>query len=119
MAFPSASIEVQGVPFTLRTVNLDRDLYYTQMPGYRALGTRHRVATIRSDRFFCLGDNSHLDQQGFAPIGRVTKGWNVVTSLFSGYGEKPDQRAIFYEGNAYLKREFPNLDYLRRAVLLK
>ena len=82
---------------------------------YAMAGPKSRTTQL----FFCLGDNSHLDQEGFAPIGRVTKGWNVVTSLYAGYGDKPNQKAIYYEGNAYLKREFPNLDYLRRAVLLK
>ncbi len=69
--------------------------------------------------FFNLGDSDHLDGKGFAPIGRVIAGWDVVKALYSGYGNKPSQQTLMYEGNAYLKRDFPNLDYIRSAVLLK
>jgi len=75
--------------------------------------------TRTTQLFFNLADNAHLDKSGFAPIGRVATGLKVVDTLFSGYGEKPDQEKIYYEGNAYLDREFPRLDYIRRAVLLK
>ena len=66
-----------------------------------------------------ISDSDHLDGKGFAPIGRVIAGWDVVKALYSGYGDKPSQQTLMYEGNAYLKRDFPNLDYIRRAVLLK
>jgi hypothetical protein len=35
------------------------------------------------------------------------------------FGEGPDQRGILSMGNAYLKREFPKLDYIRRAALVE
>ncbi len=69
--------------------------------------------------FFNLGNNDQLDKQGFSPVGRVLRGMEVVKALYSGYGETPSQETLRYEGTAYLKREFPNLDYIRRAVLLK
>ena len=46
-----------------------------------------------------LGDNSRLDKDGFAPFGVVTKGMNVVTALYAGYGEKPDQDLIYQQGD--------------------
>ena len=58
-----------------------------------------------------LGNNAGLDGQGFAPFGNVTKGYDVVQKLYSGYGQTPDQGAIYAQGNAYLKKDFPLLDY--------
>ncbi|MEP6491906.1 MAG: peptidylprolyl isomerase [bacterium] len=68
--------------------------------------------------FFNLVNNARLDGMGFAPIGRVIKGMEVVDSLYSGYGESPDQQFIQTLGNAYLNRTFPKLDYIKTAKLL-
>jgi len=74
--------------------------------------------------FINYRDNSNLDGMGFAPIGVVTQGMNVVDSLYSGYGEGapdgqgPDQFRAQREGNAYLQRDFPKLDYVVKATLL-
>lgn len=54
---PQVALAVQGARATLRSIDLDRDLYYTQQ-GRGALATHDRPATIHADRFFCLGDNS-------------------------------------------------------------
>jgi len=71
--------------------------------------------------FINYRDNSRLDGMGFAPFGRVVEGMDVVDRLYAGYGEGapqgrgPQQDRIQAEGNAYLGREFPNLDSVRRA----
>jgi len=61
-----------------------------------------------------LGNNSRLDADGFAPFGMVTEaaGLAVVNKIYSGYGQTPDQDAIYAQGNAYLKASFPLLDYI-------
>jgi peptidyl-prolyl cis-trans isomerase A (cyclophilin A) len=79
----------------------------------------------RSTQFFVnLSENEKLfDRQGLAPFGAVVSGIEVVDSLYSGYGEGaprgfgPEQSRITAEGNAYLKKTFPKLDYVKRAFI--
>jgi peptidyl-prolyl cis-trans isomerase A (cyclophilin A) len=74
--------------------------------------------------FINLADNVRLDAQGFAPFGVVTGGMDAVDRLHSGYGEGaprgrgPDQAQIRQEGEAYLAREFPELDRVLRTRIL-
>ena len=70
-------------------------------------------------------DNLGQDSLGFAPLGYVVQGMDVVDSLYSGYGERSGggmragrQQRVLTEGNAYLDREFPRLDHLIRATVL-
>ena len=81
--------------------------------------------TRTTQLFVNLVDNSRgLDPQGFAPFGRVVQGMSAVESLYSGYGEGaprgrgPSQQMIQQSGNRYLKREFPELDYITSAEVI-
>lgn len=78
--------------------------------------------TSRTTQIFVnLADNSRLDEMGFAPICEViAPGLDTVSSLFSGYAEKVsrEQGRIQREGNAFLRKEFPDLDYIVSARLL-
>lgn len=71
--------------------------------------------------FFNYDDNSRLDSMGFTPFGRVTEGMETIDQLYNGYGEGaprgggPDQGRVQGEGNDYLKRDFPKLDYIKSA----
>jgi peptidyl-prolyl cis-trans isomerase A (cyclophilin A) len=73
--------------------------------------------------FVNFGDNARLDAMGFAPFGQVSSGMDVVDQLYSAYGEGapsgrgPNQGRIQAEGNAYLTKEFPNLDFVRKATI--
>lgn len=69
--------------------------------------------------FINYGDNSSLDNQGFAPFGQVIEGMDVVDKITSKYGERPKQGAIQFKGNEYLKANFPELDYIRKATIIK
>lgn len=71
--------------------------------------------------FVNLRDNARLDAMGFPPIGEVIRGMDVVDALHTGYGEGapagrgPSQDRLTAEGEAYLAREFPQLDRIRTA----
>ena len=68
--------------------------------------------------FINLANNRNLDGAGFVPIGRVVKGMENVDNLFSGYGEAPDQDLILSQGDAYLGKQFPSLDYIKAARIV-
>jgi peptidyl-prolyl cis-trans isomerase A (cyclophilin A) len=68
--------------------------------------------------FINLGDNSgSLDSQGFTPFGEVIQGMENVMHLEMKYGEQPSQAAIADIGNPYLEEHFPQLDYVKKAVV--
>jgi peptidyl-prolyl cis-trans isomerase A (cyclophilin A) len=77
--------------------------------------------------FLNLKDNPRLDAiaGGFAPIGEVVEGMTVVDGLYDGYGEGaprglgPRQETIAAQGNDYLRRHFPKLDFIRRAAVAR
>jgi peptidyl-prolyl cis-trans isomerase A (cyclophilin A) len=65
--------------------------------------------------FISTANNAFLDGQRFAPFGKVIEGMENVDKIYSGDRERPDQGRITAEGNAYLQKEFPNLDYIKTA----
>jgi peptidyl-prolyl cis-trans isomerase A (cyclophilin A) len=65
--------------------------------------------------FINFADNARLDSMRFAPIGKVVSGMENVDQIYSGDRENPDQTRIEAEGNAYLEKEFPQLDYIKTA----
>lgn len=74
--------------------------------------------------FLNLKDNTSLDSQGFAPVGEVVEGLEIADQLFSGYGDGapkgrgPSQKRIYEEGNAWLEKDFKDLDVLRKATIV-
>ncbi len=69
--------------------------------------------------FINFKDNRFLDSQGFAPFGKVVEGMDIVDSINAKYGERPNQGRVQEEGNAYLKSEYPDLDFIKKATILK
>jgi peptidyl-prolyl cis-trans isomerase A (cyclophilin A) len=65
--------------------------------------------------FINLKTNQTLDDQGFAPFAQIVDGQSVVDKIYGGYGEQADQNAIRLQGNAYLLKSFPKMDYIRTA----
>ena len=91
------------------------------MVSYAMAGPNTRTTQV----FINFGDNSQLDGMRFAPFGKVVEGMNVVDKLHSAYGEGaprgagPDQGRIQAEGNAYLVKDFPKLDFVKKATIEK
>jgi peptidyl-prolyl cis-trans isomerase A (cyclophilin A) len=80
--------------------------------------------TRTTQLFINFGNNSNLDGQGFSPFGKVSEGMDVVDKINGEYGEGapggrgPNQGQLQAEGNAFLKKDFPNLDYIKSASIL-
>jgi len=81
--------------------------------------------TRTSQVFINFADNTNLDSSGFAPFGQVIQGMDVVDKLNAEYGEGaprgrgPDQGRLQMEGNAYLAKEYPRMDFVRKATIEK
>jgi peptidyl-prolyl cis-trans isomerase A (cyclophilin A) len=90
--------------------------------GFLSFATRG-PNTRTTQVFINFGDNARLDGLGFAPFGQVTTGMDVVDQLYSQYGEGapngrgPDQGRIQAEGNAYLNKDFANLDFVKKGTI--
>jgi cyclophilin family peptidyl-prolyl cis-trans isomerase len=79
----------------------------------------------RTQIYINLVDNRRNDADGFALLGHVVEGMDVVDRLYSGYGStsgggmrQGQQDSLFGSGNAYLDRVFPKLDRLLHATLV-
>jgi peptidyl-prolyl cis-trans isomerase A (cyclophilin A) len=74
--------------------------------------------------FFNFGQNVVLDDDGFAPIGRVIDGMGALFLLHGGYGDTPprgqgpDFGCMLSHGNAYLDRKYSSLDHIRSVTIL-
>ena len=86
---------------------------------YAKIGPNSRATQL----FFNMKDNKDLDKQGFAPIGKVTEGMDVVEGFYSAYGDMPprgqgpDPSKIELQGNSYLESRFPRLDFVKKATI--
>lgn len=101
-----------------RSANIKDDpVTQSNKPGYITFATAG-PNTRTTQLFVNFGNNTSLDSQGFAPFGQVTSGMDVVKSLYSGYGERPDQGFITSQGKAYLDKNFPNIDRIQAATIV-
>jgi cyclophilin family peptidyl-prolyl cis-trans isomerase len=121
-----------GIPGNPAIAGVWRDQSFPDDP-VRASNTRGTFAyamtgpDARTTQIYInTSDQLQQDAQGFAPFGKVVEGMDVVDKLYSGYAERSGsgmragrQGQLFEEGNAYLDREFPMLDKLIRARIIR
>jgi peptidyl-prolyl cis-trans isomerase A (cyclophilin A) len=101
----------------------DDPVAQSNLRSYVTFAMRGQPNTRTTQLFINLADNANLDGMGFAPFGMVVEGMEVVDQLYTGYGEGapngsgPAQDQIRAQGNAYLQRDFSQLDYVERATI--
>lgn len=92
--------------------------------GYVTFAKKGIPDSRSTQLYINYSDNIGLDAQGFSPIGKVIEGMDVVDNLYKGYGDGaprgsgPSQAKIMREGNKYLKKNFPKLDYIKKAYVI-
>jgi peptidyl-prolyl cis-trans isomerase A (cyclophilin A) len=104
----------------------DDPVLQSNRPGMVTFAKSSAPNSRSTQIFINLVDNgSKLDNQGFAPFGMVLEGMEVVQKLYSGYGDMPsmgghgpDPTLIQSQGNAYLDKNFPNLDTIKSATII-
>ena len=92
----------------------DDPVNMSNVRGTLVFAKSSRPNSATTQLFINLTDNPQLDSMGFAPIGRVVEGMDVVDQIYTGYGEGaprgkgPSQGKLDSEGEAHL-RDFPLL----------
>jgi peptidyl-prolyl cis-trans isomerase A (cyclophilin A) len=120
-----------GIHGDPKVAGLWKDANIPDDPSGKQSNTRGMVTfatagpnTRTTQLFINYADNARLDAMGFAPIGKVISGMDIVDKLEGVYGEGapqgngPAQQRVGEEGNAYLKAQFPKLDYLKSAKII-
>ncbi len=86
---------------------------------------RDGVDSRTTQIFINLKDNHRLDTinyngvKGFPVIAKITQGMESVHKFYITEDNVPDQDSINKYGNNYLKRNYPELDYIKKAYIIK
>lgn len=95
----------------------------------RASNTRGYITFAKSGKpnsrttqlFINFANNARLDADGFTPFGKVIEGMEVVDKINAKYGGDPSdqQPRIQREGNAFLDKAYPGLDFIKKATVIE
>jgi peptidyl-prolyl cis-trans isomerase A (cyclophilin A) len=83
--------------------------------------------TRTTQLFINLKDNFKLDTvnyngvRGFPPVAKIISGFETVESFYNGYGFEPAnyQDSVMAYGNSWLRKQYPELDFIIDAKILK
>jgi peptidyl-prolyl cis-trans isomerase A (cyclophilin A) len=123
-----AQFGISGTPATAakwKELPIDDDPVKQKNTRGRVTFARGGPNTRTTNLFINLKDSTSLDGDGFAPIGEVVEGMDIADQLFSGYGDGapkgkgPSQKKIYEQGNAWLQKDYKDLDYIKTAKVLE
>jgi peptidyl-prolyl cis-trans isomerase A (cyclophilin A) len=75
-------------------------------------------STRATQVFINYGDNNKMDLEGFAAFGQITTSMVMVQRIFDKYGEGPDPAMLMSQGNAWLLKAAPQMDYIKTATIV-
>jgi len=123
-----AQFGISGTPATAakwKELPIDDDPVKQKNTRGRVTFAKGGPNTRTTNLFINLKDSTSLDGDGFAPIGEVVEGMDIADQLFSGYGDGapkgkgPSQKKIYEQGNAWLQKDYKDLDYIKTAKVLE
>ena len=98
---------------------MDDPVKQSNKRGYLTFAATSMKNSRSTQLFINLADNAGLDPQGFAPIGNVAEGMDVVDKLYTGYGETIQSAGrIGGEGRPYVDKTFPQMDRINTTKIL-
>lgn len=102
-----------------RTANIKDDPTGVKSNARGTISFANGGPNTRSTQVFInFKSNAFLDKQ-FMPFGEVTTGMAVVDKINAKHREEPDQSQIQANGNRYLQKAFPDLDFIKKATIEK
>ena len=95
----------------------------SNLKGTLAFAKRKDPDTRATQLFINFKDNKELDPLGFAPIGKVVSGLEILDKVYRTgeprpVGPGPSQQRIEILGNDYLRETYPDLDYIKLATFV-
>ena len=82
--------------------------------SFAASGPNTRTTQL----FVNTGDNEHLDIEGYAPVGRVISGIEVIDGLNAQYSDLIPQGKVERGGNRFVKSKAPGISFVISARLV-
>ena len=100
----------------------DNALFRVVTGRWAQFGISGTPATAQAWRSRTVRDDPFVGQKNVK--GAVVAGLDAMDALYDGYGESAlggiragKQDVLFTQGNAYLRKHFPMLDYIRKATV--
>ena len=92
--------------------------------GSFAFSFKAQPNTRNTQIYINLAENTRNDPEAFTVLGSVVEGMDVLDKLYSGYGENSGsgmrqgrQGPLETGGNAFMDREYPLLDRIKRVTV--